>query len=330
MPLRALYPPLAGLLPQVEAEMERIATSRLPFIARAATLAVGGRGKRLRPTLLLLAAEAQPGGASERAVAYGAIVELLHNCSLIHDDVIDESDVRRGEKTARALFGNKFTVLLGDYLLARSFTRLAEDGSQQLSLILTQVAAEMAAGNLLEVFGAGQLISEEQYLQMIWGKTASLYGAAARLGTFIGGGDESTAEALCQFGEQFGLAFQIADDILDLTADEADTGKPAASDLRERKLTLPVIHALEEATDDERTLVRGLLTTEPLTDEALDAVRDLIARRHSIDYAWGRVQGLLDTARAQLDPLSLSPARDALHHAVTDAFPLPILPQTAV
>ena len=206
---------------------------------------LSGRGKRLRPLLALLAAECA-GRATDRTVRFAAVAKVVHTASLVHDDVVDGALSRRGRRSAKAAWGNKVSVLLGDYLIARAFISLAEHGGEDLALELAQVARHMCDGQILEMRLAGRLISEESYLRIARAKTGALFGLCAKTGALTGGGSEEMARSLQTYGESFGLAFQISDDILDLVGTNGRSGKAQGKDLAERKLTLPLLLAARE------------------------------------------------------------------------------------
>ncbi|WP_372570869.1 polyprenyl synthetase family protein [Ruegeria jejuensis] len=258
---------LAELL---ETEMEgvntliraRMASRHAPRIPEVTAHLVEAGGKRLRPMLTLAAARLfeYPG---DHHIKLAATVEFIHTATLLHDDVVDESGQRRGRPTANLLWDNKSSVLVGDYLFARSFQLMVETESLRVLDILANAAATIAEGEVLQMTAASNLATDEEvYLQVVRGKTAALFSAATEVGGVISGASPAQIQALFEFGDALGVAFQIADDLLDYQGDAKTTGKNVGDDFRERKLTLPVIKAVAQATEDEhafwqRTIERG-------------------------------------------------------------------------
>ncbi len=245
------------LAPRMEAVnaliRRRMASDHAPRIPEVTAHLVEAGGKRLRPMLTLAAARIF-GYEGEDDVRLAATVEFIHTATLLHDDVVDESAQRRGRPTANLLWDNKSSVLVGDYLFARSFQLMVETGSLQVLDILCNASATIAEGEVLQMTAATDLGTDETvYLQVVRGKTAALFAAATEVGGVISGADEAQVEALRAYGDALGIAFQIADDLLDYQGDSAATGKNVGDDFRERKLTLPVIKAVAQATPEERT-----------------------------------------------------------------------------
>ena len=231
---------------------QRMASEHAPRIPQVTTHLVGAGGKRLRPMLTLAAAELC-GYSGEHHIRLAATVEFIHTATLLHDDVVDESGQRRGRPTANLLWDNKSSVLVGDYLFARSFQLMVETGSLRVLDILANASATIAEGEVLQLTAASDLDTDEGiYLQIVRGKTAALFSAATQVGGVIAKAPENQVTALFDYGDALGIAFQIADDLLDYQGDAASIGKNIGDDFRERKLTLPVIKAVAKATPDER------------------------------------------------------------------------------
>ena len=227
---------------------ERMASEHAPRIPEVTAHLVEAGGKRLRP-MLTLAAARLCGYDGPHAVRLAATVEFIHTATLLHDDVVDESGKRRGRPTANLLWDNKSSVLVGDYLFSRSFQLMVETGSLRVLDILSNASATIAEGEVLQLTAAQDLRTDERiYLQVVRGKTAALFSAATQVGGVIAGVSETRIQALFDYGDALGIAFQIADDLLDYQGDSAATGKNVGDDFRERKLTLPVIKAVAEAT----------------------------------------------------------------------------------
>lgn len=231
----------------------RMASEHAPRIPEVTAHLVEAGGKRLRP-MLTLAAARLCGYQGEHHVRLAATVEFIHTATLLHDDVVDESGQRRGRPTANLLWDNKSSVLVGDYLFSRSFQLMVETGSLRVLDILANASATIAEGEVLQMTAAQDLRTDEAvYLQIVRGKTAALFSAAMQVGGVIADAPESQVQALFDYGDALGIAFQIADDLLDYQGDAKTTGKNVGDDFRERKLTLPVIKAVAQATAEERT-----------------------------------------------------------------------------
>jgi octaprenyl-diphosphate synthase len=230
----------------------RMASEHAPRIPEVTAHLVEAGGKRLRP-MLTLAAARLCGYQGEHHVRLAATVEFIHTATLLHDDVVDESGQRRGRPTANLLWDNKSSVLVGDYLFSRSFQLMVETGSLRVLDILANASATIAEGEVLQMTAAQDLRTDEAvYLQIVRGKTAALFSAAMQVGGVIADAPESQVQALFDYGDALGIAFQIADDLLDYQGDAKTTGKNVGDDFRERKLTLPVIKAVAQATAEER------------------------------------------------------------------------------
>jgi len=244
MKLIDFYPNLAPLLAQVDSHLAELWMDSDDFLGMAAERSLSGRGKRLRPSMLLLAAECA-GSATDRSVVLGAVVELVHAASLIHDDVVDEATSRHGRRSANAIWGNKVSVLLGDYLIARALALLPEGERDFFVPELTDVAKRMCLGQIRELRAAGHPVVKSDYVEIARSKTGSLFSFCGQAGVRTASGTSRMAKTLARFGEKFGVAFQFADDILDLIGTDGRSGKPEARDLAERKFTLPLILAVE-------------------------------------------------------------------------------------
>ena len=230
----------------------RMTSQHAPRIPEVTAHLVEAGGKRLRPMLTLAAAK-MCGYEGNDHIKLAATVEFIHTATLLHDDVVDESGQRRGRPTANLLWDNKSSVLVGDYLFARSFQLMVETGSLRVLDILANAAATIAEGEVLQMTAASDLkTTEEIYLQVVRGKTAALFSAATEVGGVIADRDAEQVQALFDYGDALGIAFQIADDLLDYQGYATATGKNVGDDFRERKLTLPVIKAVAQATDEER------------------------------------------------------------------------------
>ncbi|MBO9475593.1 polyprenyl synthetase family protein [Shimia sp. R10_1] len=270
----------------------RMASEHAPRIPEVTAHLVGAGGKRLRP-MLTLAAARLCGYNGPHHVHLAATVEFIHTATLLHDDVVDESAQRRGRPTANLLWDNKSSVLVGDYLFSRSFQLMTETGSLDVLRILSNASATIAEGEVLQLTAATDLRTDENiYLQVVRGKTAALFSAATEVGGVIADADPEIVKALFDYGDALGIAFQIADDLLDYQGETSQTGKNIGDDFRERKLTLPVIKAIAQATQEERqfwvrTIEKGRQEDGDLEHalELMDKYGTLSATRDDA-YAW--------------------------------------------
>ena len=290
--------------------------SQVALIPRLAAHIVAAGGKRLRP-LLTLAAARLCGYAGDRHVALAACVEFIHTATLLHDDVVDESALRRGTPSANALFGNKPSVLVGDFLFARAFQVMVENGSLRVLGILAQASATIAEGEVLQLVTQNDLsTTEAQYLQVIEGKTAALFAAATEVGAVVADRPEADAAALRTYGHALGVAFQLVDDALDYSGSGAALGKTVGDDFREGKITLPVLLAHARGDESERGFWRRVLEDRDQRDGDLPHALALMRRHGTLDATVTRARTYGDEALAALSRFPHGPARDALEGIV--------------
>lgn len=251
-------------------------------------------GKRIRPSLVLLVAKAV--GEITPATYHGAVtVELLHTATLIHDDVIDESPVRRGQPSASALFDNKRAVLAGDYLLSSSVLESVKTENLKIVEIISELGKNLSEGELDQYALANDIvIDEDEYLEVIDKKTASLLYACAKIGAITGGADDEVAEQFGVMGRYLGLAFQIKDDIFDYYSD--DVGKPTGNDIREGKITLPLIHALRVCSEEKRKSMLDIISSKEYTSDNIEQLLDFAKESQGIEYAHQKMDDYLDKA----------------------------------
>jgi octaprenyl-diphosphate synthase len=295
---------------RVDALIRARLASDVVLINQIADHIIAGGGKRLRPMLHVLAAGAA-GYAGAQHVKLAAVIEFIHTSTLLHDDVVDESDLRRGRKTANALWGNAASVLVGDFLYSRSFQLMVELDDMRVMRILADTTNTIAEGEVLQLLNIGNAdVDEAAYLAVIERKTAVLFAAATELGGLLGGLPDRQVAALRRYGMELGYAFQIADDLLDYTSDADTLGKNIGDDLAEGKPTLPVIYALEQATPDEAQAMRQAIEHGELG--ALDRVLATIRRCGALERTHQRAVAHADAAREALAVLPASSHRDAL------------------
>ena len=305
-------------LDSVFQEIRRIVVADFAPIAEANAHLLRIRGKMFRPTLVLLAARCT-GEVTERHVTLAAVVELIHLATLVHDDSVDHSVLRRGQPTINALFSHQVAVIMGDYLYSRAIIELVELADPESLRVMARVTNEMTVGEMRELAAHDVLdYSEGEYDRLIGSKTASLMSAACEIGGLQGSRRER--DGLRRYGHYLGMAFQVTDDLLDYTETEAVTGKPAGLDLREHKITLPLIAALPRMSPDERQVVADLMRDAEPSDDVIAAVIRLVESRGGIEAAQERATRLARRAEDELMSLPSGSARDALRDCVTYAI----------
>jgi octaprenyl-diphosphate synthase len=296
-------------------ELRRVVAADFGLIAEVNAHLFRMQGKMFRPTLLLLADEAT-GRRDSRTTVLAAVVELVHLATLVHDDSVDHSVLRRGMPTINSLFSHQVSVIMGDYLYSRAVIELVRLDDLEPLRVLSRVTNEMTIGEMRQLLAHDRLaFSEEQYDLLIRAKTASLLSGACEVGALRAPPEQRTA--LRRYGEALGMAFQIVDDLLDYTGDASVTGKPTGSDLREHKVTLPLIAALPRMSEADRRGVARLLDTAEPTEEQIAAVVQAVTAAGGLDYARDRAARLAQQADAELDVLPPSPARDLLRASIT-------------
>ena len=282
---------------------ERMASQHAPRIPEVTAHLVGAGGKRLRPMLTLAAAQLC-GYAGPYHIHLAATVEFIHTATLLHDDVVDESAQRRGRPTANLLWDNQSSVLVGDYLFARSFQLMTDTGSMEVLRILSNAAATIAEGEVLQLTAAQNLATDEGiYLQVVRGKTAALFSAATEAGAVIADADAALVKALFDYGDALGIAFQIVDDLLDFQGQPGETGKNIGDDFRERKLTMPLIKAVAKADAEERAFWERTIEKGKQGDGDLEFALSLLHKHGALVETQAQAIAWADKAKAALVPL---------------------------
>jgi octaprenyl-diphosphate synthase len=314
---------LDRLLVATQAEMERVnalilqrADSHVELVPELARYLIEAGGKRLRP-MLTIAAAMLFGRAKGAQINYAAAVEFMHNATLLHDDVVDESDLRRGRPAARMIWGNQASVLVGDFLLGQAFMMMVEAGDIDALGVLSKAATIIAEGEVFQLAKARDLkTTPDDYDQVIRAKTATLFEAAAEVGAMAGGADAAGRAALRDYGRELGLAFQLVDDVLDYRGESGAMGKNTGDDLREGKMTLPVILALAEANPAERKILVATLGQADAAETALHQVVAIMTRHNTLSRTLELAHRHVRLAREALAPLPASEMKTQLSDIV--------------
>ncbi len=295
----------------IEKELVRDSVSNVSAITEISEYLREAGGKRIRPSLLLLAARSLD-YHGRGATRLGAVVEMVHTATLVHDDIIDEADTRRGRPSANTTWGNSKCVLAGDWLYMQAFRIALEERNLRVLDLLIGLTQQMVEGELLQIEKQGRMVNESEYYDLIYRKTACLFNVSMRLGATLAGASEEVEEQLGEFGRSLGIAFQIVDDVLDLTASEEVLGKPVASDLREGKATLAIVHAYERATAAERTAIDYVLEDESLRRTSHEEILRILKRYGSVEFAMNTAYEYAAIARNALVGLPETDAKRAL------------------
>jgi octaprenyl-diphosphate synthase len=301
---------IASEMDEVDRVLRKSLGSEVALIRQIAEYIVGGGGKRLRPALVLLTARAC-GYEGEHHCTLAAVVEMIHTATLLHDDVVDESKLRRGHATANATFGNAASVLVGDFLYSRAFQLMVGVGSVRVLEILSQATNVIAEGEVLQLVNSGNPdLDEAAYLSVIQRKTAKLFEAAAQLGAVLGGAAPEREAALARYGMHLGTSFQLVDDVLDYTGEQGEIGKNLGDDLAEGKMTLPLIRAIAVGSPADAAFIRAAITDGRLTKFA--PVMDVLARTGALEYSRRCAVRESETAAGCVTDLPPSPHRESL------------------
>jgi octaprenyl-diphosphate synthase len=299
-------------LARVELEIRQQLSSEVDRIGEIGRYLLLSGGKRIRPILLLLTAKLA-GYSGERIFPLSAMIEFMHTATLLHDDVIDHSHLRRGHATVNSRWGSALSILVGDFLYAKAMALVVDDGDPQILKEITRVTMTMTEGQVLETLRVGDTsLTGAEYRQIIRQKTAALFGACCYIGGVLGGLPADRSEGLRRFGITFGSAFQLVDDALDFTGKEQRLGKPVGSDLREGKVTLPVIITLQHASPDESAIIDRFVRGDDRSPEAFQDIVALIQRYNGIEYALREAERFVEQAELELQGYADGPAYDLL------------------
>ena len=290
----------------IEEEFGRDTVSTVTAITEIGEYLRAGGGKRIRPALLLLSSKLFAGRNNgdgswlRSSIRLGAVVEIIHTATLVHDDIIDEAQTRRGRAAANTRWGNSKCVLAGDWLYMQAFKIAVQERKFRVLDVLIDLTQMMVEGELLQMEKLGRCVTREEHLDLINRKTACLFSVCMRLGAILGGATQDEEDRLGTYGHNLGMAFQVVDDVLDLTASEDILGKPVGSDLREGKVTLAVIHALERCTPDERWLIETVLRERAFKSVSHEQVLDILNRYGSLDAAMADAHGYAESSQTAL------------------------------
>lgn len=305
--------PIENELQQVEDFLSSELLSNVGTITTVSSHIIKAGGKRLRPSLVILATRACGESDHERLINIATCTEIAHMATLVHDDVIDEADSRRGQVTANARWGNQISVLSGDYMLAKVFSILASDGDPKIMRALAQATVAMTEGEIRQIEAHGDTGAQiVQYLSIIRDKTAMFMSSCCRLGAILGGGDERSEDALAKYGLELGMAFQITDDLLDLIGDSKETGKPIGGDIREGKITMPLIFALEKANLAEREAIEKIVAKGTIDSDDLEFVRGLVEKTGAVEETRDAAARFVLQSVEALDILPNTEGKEAL------------------
>ncbi len=296
----------------VEHQVRQNLDSSVTLVNTVAAHILNSGGKRVRPLLLLLSARLC-GYTGREHYQLGSLIEFIHTATLLHDDVVDEADIRRGRRTARKVWGNQISILVGDYLYSKAMAQIVEFRSHGMNEVLAEACTKMAEGEVLQLYYNGNpSMPESDYIKIVEHKTAGLIAAACRMGAILADASEEKQTALFRFGQYLGIAFQVADDTLDYNADGERLGKTLGQDLRQGKATLPLLHLLEHCSEQDCSMIKDRMETRTLSPEDLERILGLMQSAGSLAYAMERAKTYIAAAQHELDAFEDSSARRAL------------------
>ena len=311
--LSQIFEPIRADLEKVDEEFARHVQSRVQLIPQIGQYIRTSGGKRMRPAVLLMAARLS-GYTGDRSILYAAVVEFIHTATLVHDDIIDDADLRRGRLAVHSRWGNDITVLLGDYLYIKSMALALTHDTLDIVRLLCDVTLKMIEGELYQLTKNGDAdITEDEHFDIMRRKTAYLFGGCAQIGGLLGTVSKEQEQQLREYGFNLGMAFQLVDDLLDYTGDEETVGKPLGSDLREGKVTLPLIHLQRQDKDGAGTrIIRDVIASRQVDEAQWGELKRQLRDHASIDYAYRKAVEFADRAKTHLYVFPSSPERDAL------------------
>lgn len=303
---------IADDLTSLESTIQKLITTRIGFIKEIVNHIIRSGGKRVRPILIMLTARLC-GYKGEKHIPYAAIIEFIHTATLLHDDVVDNAQTRRGSSTANTLWGNEPSVLVGDFLFSKSFELMAHNGSEEIMRIMSEATTSLAEGEILELLKTCDVdTTEQEYFEIIKNKTASLFSAACEVGAILGKVSQEKRAALRDFGHNLGMAFQLTDDVLDYVSYDLVLGKRVGTDLKEGKVTLPLIHALKSSTEKEKTYINTVLNNTKVTAKDFTRVGKIIKRYGGVEYTVNTTRQFIENAKLNLQSFRPSAYKESL------------------
>jgi len=312
MKLEDIYRPVQEELAAVDRHLLALSESENKPLAEAVSEILKAGGKRLRPALLLMAAKAC-GYTGERSIRLAVVLELVHTTSLVHDDVVDCANLRRGVATVNSTWGNKIAVLVGDCLYAKVVEMLAEDGGLEILRSVAATVAQMSSSEIAQTLCRQNVkVTEEEYLAMIAGKTASLLSCCCRVGATLGNVRDGEVDVLADYGSNLGMAFQITDDLLDITGDVEELGKNLGNDIREGRLTLPLIRTISVAGEKDTEWISGVFRSGQVDEDSLTRMNSMVAEHGGIEYGLQRATEYGRACKRALESLRKSESRESL------------------
>jgi len=303
---------IADDLTSLESTIQKLITTKIGFIKEIVNHIIRSGGKRVRPILIMLTARLC-GYKGEKHIPYAAIIEFIHTATLLHDDVVDNAQTRRGSSTANTLWGNEPSVLVGDFLFSKSFELMAHNGSEEIMRIMSEATTSLAEGEILELLKTCDVdTTEQEYFEIIKNKTASLFSAACEVGAILGKVSQEKRAALRDFGHNLGMAFQLTDDVLDYVSYDSVLGKRVGTDLKEGKVTLPLIHTLKSSTEKEKTYINTVLNNTKITAKDFTRVSKIINRYGGVEYTVNTTRQFIENAKLNLQSFRPSAYKESL------------------
>ena len=303
---------IADDLARLESTIQKLITTKIGFIKEIVNHIIRSGGKRVRPILIILTARLC-GYKGEKHIPYAAIIEFIHTATLLHDDVVDNAQTRRGSSTANTLWGNEPSVLVGDFLFSKSFELMAHNGNEEIMRIMSEATTSLAEGEILERLKTCDIdTTEEEYFEIIKNKTASLFSAACEVGAILGRVNQTKRAALRDFGYNLGMAFQLTDDVLDYTSYDAVLGKRVGTDLKEGKVTLPLIHALVSSAEKEKDYINTVINNTKVTARDFVRVGKIIKKYGGVEYTTNATRQFIEKAKLNLKAFKPSAYKESL------------------
>ncbi len=312
-PFEAVHDLIRNDLEKVDHEFRKNLRSSVPIISSIGEHLLFSGGKRIRARLLLLSAKLC-GYQGDHHISMASMIEFIHTATLLHDDVVDRAELRRGSNSANSIWGNEASVLVGDFLFTKCFSLMVETGNWRILEIISKATTIMAEGELDELIKTNDLaLTEEDYLSIITRKTAYLISSATQIGAILGNVPEEREIALSEFGMDVGIAFQLIDDNLDYTSKEEEFGKRIGIDLQDGKITLPLIFTLKHCNQEEKDSIQKIVESHPITKESFFQVAKMIEQYHGIHYAWEKAKGYIEKAKKHLHLFPNSREKESLY-----------------